>query len=212
MSPGTETLEELSGSATHVSRVVDALADVQLLIRQSRKKARDRPASSMPNTMPRDVKRPAQTSEHPHSPTAQRACEVSVRKSSRKRIPPALSSSSIASIDKRTTQRVDICAAPNTRGIHPIPDHLPRQIILLQTKLSVWHKCKPRFPTRWLRDRATRYIVRKSAQGLQRDILMWWPSIRSIPLQPRLNEGRGVSTIIASEHHVDTGEEAKRVG
>ena len=41
---------------------------------------------------------------------------------------------------------------------------------------------------------------------------MWGPSVRSIPLQPGIDEGRWVGAVVPSKRHVYAGEEAKGVG
>ena len=128
---------------------------------------------------------------HARSPATQCARDIPIGKPPRKNIPPAFAIRSIAAIEIRTIQRVDVRAATSLRGILPTIHSLPRQGALVQPKLSARHERKRRLTSRRPRNGAARYVGGESAQGLERDILMRRPRIRGIPLQPRLDERRG---------------------
>ena len=108
--------------ATHVSGVVDTLSDVQLLIGQFREQARNRPASCVPGTVPGDVRKADNGHiQHTCSPATQSARDISIRETSRKRIAPAFARRSIAAVEVRAVQRVDVSTASCARRVLPTP-------------------------------------------------------------------------------------------
>lgn len=79
---------------------------------------------------------------------------------------------------------------------------LRRKLVSGDTELSGWNEAEGVPAGKGVRGQ----IGREVSEGLQSDVLMWWPSIRHIPLETGIDEGGGDGSVVFVHDQVDGSE------
>ena len=143
------------------------------------------------------------------SPAAKRARRVLVRQLANECVAPGLAVRRVPTVYDRAPQLAYVRRGAREARVPARDQCMARQRVFRERELARGDERERRLATGRRRARTVGGGGRDYSEGLQRNVLVWWPCFGRVPLQPTFQERHGERAVVPIQHHIQRSEEPK---